>query len=142
MGIYSLPRRAFPAFPDNSASGVCNFSTNVSRETYGAHIEAIRNHIAAGDVYQITYCIKFRFTVKGDSLALYPALLRIQPVPYPAFIRTGDYSIISLSPERFLVKRGSRVVTEPMKGTWPRGKTLVADLIARQRFLARLQKPG
>lgn len=134
MGVYRTPRIIQPSLPKPSSCSVSDFSLNISRETYGMHIDAIRSHIAAGDVYQITYCIKFRFKVHGPPLGLYPRLLRAQAVPYPAFIERGDFSIISLSPERFLEKQGSRILTEPMKGTWQRGNTIISDLVARQRF--------
>jgi para-aminobenzoate synthetase / 4-amino-4-deoxychorismate lyase len=55
-------------------------------------------------------------------------------VPYPAYIETDGFCILSLSPEMFIQKAGSFIVTKPMKGTWPRGSDLVSDKDAYTRF--------
>lgn len=95
---------------------------NVPKEEYFKNIELIRSYIASGDVYQITYCIKYKFDYSGNAFALYEELKRKQPVPYPAYIDAGDFQIASLSPELFLKKNGDFIMTKPMKGTWFRGK--------------------
>jgi para-aminobenzoate synthetase/4-amino-4-deoxychorismate lyase len=107
---------------------------NVTKEKYSSNIETIRDHIRRGDVYQITYCIKLLFEYCGDAMALYRSLLKDQPVPYPAYIDTGKFKILSLSPEKFIKKSGRRIITKPMKGTWPRGKGAAGDLFERIRF--------
>lgn len=134
LGVYRKPDCFRPVFFGPGQFYLENFRINISRDKYASHIEAIRRHIAAGDVYQITYCIKFHFGFSGEPLALYYQLLRRQPVPYPAYIDAPEFKILSLSPERFLKKRGGRILAEPMKGTWPRGRAFLPDLLARRRF--------
>jgi para-aminobenzoate synthetase / 4-amino-4-deoxychorismate lyase len=107
---------------------------NISREEYGRNIDRIREHIANGDVYQITYCIKHKFNFSGDAYSLYKDLLKAQPVPYSAYIEDDDIKILSLSPERFIKKSGTELITEPMKGTWWRGKNVLADMIEKLKF--------
>jgi para-aminobenzoate synthetase/4-amino-4-deoxychorismate lyase len=70
------------------------------------------------------------FNFKGDPLSFYAELLREQPVPYPAYIETDEFNILSLSPEMFIKKTSGHVITKPMKGTWPRGNNMISDLIA------------
>jgi len=134
LGAYKEPDKEFKAKYSSQEFSVSDFCLNISREKYGSHIEIIRDYIAEGDVYQITYCIKFHFNFKGDSFALYQKLLKEQPVPYPAYIQSDDFTILSLSPERFIKKNAGQVVTEPMKGTWPREEGLFSDLTARYRL--------
>ncbi|PJC49045.1 MAG: aminodeoxychorismate synthase, component I, partial [Candidatus Omnitrophica bacterium CG_4_9_14_0_2_um_filter_42_8] len=93
-------------------------------------INTIRDYIAKGDVYQITYCIKLFFDLHGDPFSLYAKLLQEQPVPYPAYIETDEFNILSLSPEMFIKKTSTHAFTKPMKGTWPRGNNIISDLIA------------
>jgi len=135
MGVYRSPEHSLPqpATSCNSAT-LTNLRLNISQERYFANIAAIRDYIARGDVYQITYCIKFLFDFFGSSWDLYCSLLKEQPVPYPAYIETAAFNILSLSPEKFLKKSSGSIVTKPMKGTWPRGGTFVSDLIERMRF--------
>ncbi|MFH1281614.1 MAG: chorismate-binding protein [Candidatus Omnitrophota bacterium] len=103
---------------------------NISEAQYSLNINAIRDYIAQGDVYQITYCLKLLFEFYGQPLSLYYQLLKEQPVPYPAYIQTDEFQILSLSPELFIKKNSTHLVTKPMKGTWPRGKSMFSDLIA------------
>ncbi|MDI6731891.1 MAG: chorismate-binding protein, partial [Candidatus Margulisbacteria bacterium] len=95
---------------------------NLTQNQYCANIQAIKDNIAAGETYQITFCTKLKFDFSGDTFLLYKRLLKRQPVPYPAFIKTNDFSILSLSPEMFMRKSGNFITTKPMKGTWPREK--------------------
>lgn len=103
---------------------------NITQEQYSLNINAIRDYIARGDVYQITYCLKLLFEFSGSPLSLYYQLLKEQPVPYPAYIQTDDFTILSLSPELFIKKNSTQLLSKPMKGTWPRGKSMLADFIA------------
>jgi para-aminobenzoate synthetase/4-amino-4-deoxychorismate lyase len=90
---------------------------DVSLDQYWADIAAIREHIRKGDVYQITYCWKMLFSFFGDPYSLYRSLLKKQPVPYPAYLETDNFKILSLSPEMFLKKKGDFISVKPMKGT-------------------------
>ncbi|MDD5129463.1 MAG: chorismate-binding protein [Candidatus Omnitrophica bacterium] len=103
---------------------------NISQKKYSININTIRDYIARGDVYQITYCLKLLFEFYGQALPLYYHLLKQQPVPYPAYIQTDEFQILSLSPELFIQKKATHLVTKPMKGTWPRGNNILLDLIA------------
>jgi para-aminobenzoate synthetase/4-amino-4-deoxychorismate lyase len=107
---------------------------NITLEQYSLNINVIRDYIAKGDVYQITYCLKLLFEFYGDPLSLYYQLLKRQPVPYPAYIQTDEFQILSLSPELFIKKDSTYLVTKPMKGTWPRGQGLFSDLFVPLRL--------
>lgn len=134
MGVYERPVYRRPETRKAKKFLVDDFRLNLNRRTYSGHIGIIRDHIALGDVYQITYCLKFRFNFSGEPLALYFELLRKQPVPYSAYISTDEFKIISLSPERFIKKQSGHLLSEPMKGTWPRADNLFADLAGRFRL--------
>ena len=135
IGIYEGPSREKLKMTREKIPGAINgLRLNVTKEKYSSNIETIRDHIRRGDVYQITYCIKLLFEYCGDAMALYRSPLKDQPVPYPAYIDTGKFKILSLSPEKFIKKSGRRIITKPMKGTWPRGKGAAGDLFERIRF--------
>lgn len=135
MGVYGLPERKTPKISlSRRPVALKNRRLNISKEKYFENIEKIREYIRKGDVYQITYCLKLLFDIVGNPYNLYKKLLREQPVPYPVYIETDAFQILSLSPEKFLKKKGEFIVTKPMKGTWVRGKTLPLDIIERFRF--------
>ena len=111
-----------------------NLRLNITQDQYALNINTIRDYIAKGDVYQITYCIKLLFEYMGDSFDLYQELLKEQPVPYPAYIKADKFHILSLSPEMFIKKKSTHFVTKPMKGTWARGDGLFSDFLAPLRL--------
>jgi len=116
------------------SSEIKNLRFNISREKYFDHIDIIRSYLQAGDVYQITYCLKILFDFHGNAFDLYKKLFAVQPVPYAAYIETDQYDIASLSPELFLYKQGNHIISKPMKGTWERGRNFFSDVAARYRF--------
>jgi len=133
FGVYDKPSAKRP-YGERTIGKLDGTYINISKQEYSGNIDRIRHHIECGDVYQITYCIKKKFKFSGDAWGLYNKLLESQPVPYPAYIETDGMKILSLSPERFFLKKGVNILAEPMKGTWWRGQNILADMIERYRF--------
>ncbi|QHT70113.1 anthranilate synthase component I family protein [Rhodocytophaga rosea] len=99
-----------------------------SKELYIQHVNELKNHILEGDVYEINYCMEFF----AQDAALQPwqtylALNQKSPMPFSVFQRIGNQYILCASPERFLKKQGSRLLSQPIKGTAGRGKTPAED---------------
>ncbi|HEX9069681.1 MAG TPA: aminodeoxychorismate synthase component I [Ktedonobacterales bacterium] len=101
---------------------------DLSAAHYARRIARITEHIIDGDVYQINFTGRYHFALDGSPLALYLALKRSQPVPYAAYVRAGEHSVVCLSPELFFRLTGETIITKPMKGTAPRGRTLGEDI--------------
>ncbi|MEM6787724.1 MAG: anthranilate synthase component I family protein [Myxococcota bacterium] len=97
-----------------------------------ARVAAAIERILDGDLYQVNLARRLRVTGVFDPLALFRALRRTAPSPYGAVFATGSGWVVSTSPERCLrIERHPggrrRLVTEPIKGTRPRGDTGEAD---------------
>ncbi|MBA4501864.1 aminodeoxychorismate synthase component I [Marinobacterium marinum] len=104
------------------------FNSNLSAEAYGNALKRIDDYIHAGDCYQINFAQRFQAHYTGDPWQAYRALRTVAPTPFAAFMDMPEGSILSLSPERFLLSDSSGAVeTRPIKGTRPRGKTPAAD---------------
>ena len=116
-----------PLPPHGSFSSDGVMKANFSRAEYEAAVQRVRDHIAAGDVYQVNLSQRFETGFSGDSYSLFCRLYRMNPAPFFAYVNAGDHRIVSTSPERFLLQRARRVETRPIKGTRPRGKTPEAD---------------
>jgi aminodeoxychorismate synthase component I len=112
---------------DATAAPAFRPASNMTREGYVERVERARRYMADGDVYQINVAQRFETPFKGDPLALFARLMDDAPMPYAAYMDFGRFQLISNSPERLLSKRGPRVLTEPIKGTRPRGKTPEED---------------
>jgi para-aminobenzoate synthetase / 4-amino-4-deoxychorismate lyase len=133
FGLYNGLKNVGPEDPPESAQASLP-RCSLSYEKYRSHIGQIRSQILCGNTYQITYCLKYLFDVAGSPYRLYRDLLKNQPVPYPAYIESDDFKILSLSPEMFFKKEKHKLTTKPMKGTWMRGKNLWDDLRAKRRL--------
>lgn len=135
VGVYKRPRRSKDRVSHEGRGGeIKNIRFNLTKRRYGEHIDRIRSYLSAGDVYQITYCLKLLFDFKGSAFHLYRRLFRVQPVPYAVYLRTDSHSIVSLSPEMFLYKKDNFIMSKPMKGTWPRAGGVFRNVVARHQF--------
>jgi para-aminobenzoate synthetase/4-amino-4-deoxychorismate lyase len=100
---------------------------NRDRAGYAADFERIQSSLHAGDSYQICHSLRARFHVEGSPWALFRTLRQRQRTEYSAVIDTGEYAVVSLSPELFFRKRGSSLELQPMKGTAAAGRDAAED---------------
>ena len=91
-------------------------------------MRAIKEHIAAGDIYQAVLSQRFEADVTADPFTVYRALRHVNPSPYMYFMRMGGLTIVGSSPEMLVRVEGRRVETHPIAGTRPRGMTDEEDL--------------
>jgi len=103
---------------------------------YLQKVGCILEHIRQGDIYELNFCQEFFAHTTGlDTVALYQQLSRCNPAPFASLLRTDHLSVMGASPERFLAKRGSLLISQPIKGTIRRGKTEDEDHHLRQLLL-------
>ncbi|KOV82536.1 hypothetical protein ADL03_23725 [Nocardia sp. NRRL S-836] len=92
-----------------------------SRAQYLADIAECDRLLREGVSYEICLTNTLRLPAPADDFAYYQRLRRLNPAPYGAFLRLGDVTVLSSSPERFLKVDAARTVeTKPIKGTAPR----------------------
>ena len=87
---------------------------------YISYIHAIREAISAGGVYQVNACRELQHFMgeKPQSLrGLFSEILRANPAPFATYLKTPTIEIASASPERFLSRSGTQLMTSPIKGT-------------------------
>ena len=76
-----------------------------------------KEHIAAGDIYQVVLSQRFEADVTADPFTVYRALRHVNPSPYMYFMRLGQLAIVGSSPEMLVRVEGRRVETHPIAGT-------------------------
>lgn len=107
----------------------------VTPAEYQASVRRIQEHIRAGDVYELNYCLEFFANAQLDPLTIYQALNARSPMPFSSFLRIGDRYMMGASPERFLKKEGQTILSQPIKGTIRRGQTPQEDARLRAQLL-------
>ena len=90
----------------------------LTKQQYVEKVKTLQEHIRRGDCYEINFCQEFYS--EGASLepfSVFEKLMLVSPNPFSAFYRIDDRFLLCASPERFLQKAGSRILSQPIKGT-------------------------
>ncbi len=90
---------------------------SVTKSQYIKSIKRIKELLAAGEIYQLVYAIRFRKKFDGDPYALFSKLAEVNPVDFAAYLNCGDFQIVSSSPERLFKVKNGKIITTPIKGT-------------------------
>lgn len=102
---------------------------------YAERVAACKEHIAAGDIYQVVLSVLFRGRTGVPPFEIYRALRLLNPSPYMFYFEFGDLKVIGSSPEALVRLHGRQASLRPIAGTLPRGSTPEEDARAEQRLL-------
>lgn len=110
--------------------------SNFSREGYLAAVRAAKEHIAAGDIYQVNLSQRFHTRTGLSPAEIYRRLRDASPSPFGALLLAGRRAVVSSSPELFLRREGRTVSTRPIKGTRRRDADSETDARLRDELLS------
>ncbi len=110
--------------------------SNTTPDEYKAMVLAAKEHIAAGDIFQVVLSQRFSAPFDLPPLALYRALRRVNPSPFLYYLNFDGFSVIGSSPEILVRVRDGKVTVRPLAGTRPRGDTRAADDALAAELLA------
>ena len=96
---------------------------SVSAEQYGLAVEVAKEHILAGDIFQVVLSQRFSFPLDADPFDFYRVLRQVNPSPYMYFVRTPELSLAGSSPEPMVKLVDGQVISRPIAGTRRRGAT-------------------
>jgi para-aminobenzoate synthetase component 1 len=117
-------------------ASITSVLTSLSQADYFDRIHKIKEWIAQGEVYQINSTFPLNVSTQGSAQELYRKLANQHPSAHAAFIEDEQQTVLSFSPELFLQRKGTTLVTRPMKGTAPRSSDPVEDQRLGQRLQA------
>ncbi len=107
---------------------------NMNKDYYLDAIDKIRRYIYDGEVYQVNFSQRFKYDCKSSPIDLYNWQNAYNPSGYAAYIDSGDFQIVSASPEMFITIQDGIIRTKPIKGTKPR----TADENLNKKYLDEL----
>jgi para-aminobenzoate synthetase component 1 len=106
------------AAPSTVTSSAIDIKSRFSRDEYLRIIQQLKQHILRGDCYEINFCQEFFATEACiDPLMVYKKLSAVSPNPFSALYRLDDHWLLCASPERYLLKQGPAILSQPIKGT-------------------------
>src|SRR3979409_2484855 len=117
------------------------WESNVTPGQYHAMVDAAKEHILAGDAFQIVVSQRFRKELEASPFDLYRCLRAINPSPYMFFLSLGgDRHVVGTSPEKLVQVEGRRVETRPLAGTRRRGPDPAEDIQLEKELLNDLKE--
>ncbi len=112
-----------------------NISIRTSKESYIQKVEEVLEHIKRGDIYEVNICQEFYSEdAKINPLKTFLQLNKISRPPFSVFLKLNEIFALSASPERYLKRTGTSIVSQPIKGTAKRLKNKEEDLKMAQQL--------
>lgn len=100
------------------ASNNMKINHRISKNLYLNKINNMLTHIHKGDIYEANFCQEFYAEgIKINPLHTYLKLNDISNTPFATYLKLDDKYVFSASPERYLKKEGSIIISQPIKGT-------------------------
>ncbi len=97
--------------------------STMGADLYARAVEVAREHIFAGDIFQVVLSQRFDFELDAQAFDVYRVLRQLNPSPYMYFLRHGPLEIVGSSPEPMVQLRHGQVISRPIAGTRRRGST-------------------
>jgi para-aminobenzoate synthetase/4-amino-4-deoxychorismate lyase len=141
FGVYTAPLSFAPETLTATHPPAClpgDIALSLTPAQHRDKVLQIKEHIAAGATYQVNLTDRIHFATASSAAELFSTLSQQQPVAYSAFLHLQqDHHILSFSPELFFRVDNTgnagedtrRILTRPMKGTWPRGLDAAEDAL-------------
>jgi len=121
--------------PVATSNQTISIQPRISKAAYLQTIAAIKNDILNGEIYEMNYCMEFfAEQVKVEPLPLFLSLNSLSPMPFAGYVKLADKYLLCASPERFIKKTGTKLLSQPIKGTIARGKTPEQDEHNREKL--------
>lgn len=132
--IDDAPASAYEELPmKRSVNGGFRITSDFTEETYSRAVRRILDYIFAGDAYQVNMTQRFQIDLNGTRpWKVFKHLMDLNPAPFAAYLNFENQTVVSSSPERFLLVRDRYVETRPIKGTVKRHAVLAEDEANRQ----------
>ena len=104
-----------------------SLNQRLTKSDYLKKVNDILECLQRGDLYEVNFCMEFYAKGVIEPMTVFERLNDIAKSPFACYFRKEDHYILSSSPERYLRKKGQMLLSEPIKGTAPRGNTIEKD---------------
>ncbi len=116
-----------PATPPDPSDPLPEVRSTVGPRAYCDAVEVAKEHILAGDIFQVVLSQRFDLDLGADPFDVYRVLRQVNPSPYMYFLRHPEVTVVGSSPEPMVQLRDNKVVSRPIAGTRRRGRTPEED---------------
>jgi anthranilate synthase component 1 len=113
--------------PAGDLTEVPVYTSTMPPDAYRAAVEVAREHILAGDIFQVVLAQRFDLDGRYDPFDVYRVLRQVNPSPYMYYVRDPEATLVGSSPEPMVQLLDGRVISRPIAGTRRRGRTEADD---------------
>lgn len=105
-----------------------HIKSRIDKKNYLKKVQTVLDHIHRGDIYEANFCQEF-YSEKStiNPIETYKNLNSISTPPFATFLKFDEHYLLSASPERYLKKLGTKIISQPIKGTARRSNSLIKD---------------
>ncbi len=105
-----------------------NIQQRISKEEYVVKVEKMLEHIQRGDIYEANFCMEF-FAANSviNPLDVFQKLNFLSETPFSVYFKNDSQFLLSASPERYLKKIDTKIISQPIKGTSRRHAEIELD---------------
>jgi para-aminobenzoate synthetase component 1 len=108
----------------------------IHKDDYFNKVNTMLAHIHRGDIYEANFCQEFYAEDSTiNPVETYNKLNKISKPPFATFLKLGDKYLLSASPERYIKKKGTTIISQPIKGTAKRSKNKTEDDVLRIQLM-------
>jgi anthranilate synthase component 1 len=128
-----------PLDPKTGGNGVAALphtpQSNLSREQFEERVLVAKEHVLAGDAFQIALSQRLTARTSATPFQIYRALRITNPSPYMFFFDAGDFQLVGSSPEVLVKLHRRKATLSPIAGTRPRGRSAAEDQVMEDELL-------
>lgn len=128
-----LPGKSDATFEFSNTNEI---ASNTTESAYAEMVATAKDHICAGDIFQVVLSQRFSAPFDAPPFELYRALRRSNPSPFLFYLCFDGFSLVGSSPEILVRVRDNQVTIRPIAGTRPRGKTTDEDKALERDLLS------
>ncbi|MDG1261572.1 MAG: anthranilate synthase component I family protein [Flavobacteriales bacterium] len=127
----------------NHQTSTGTLSPRITKEEYLQAIRTLQEHIQRGDIYEINFCQDFYSENHPiEPFGTYLSLHHLTKAPFSVFLKHEDSYLLCGSPERYIKKAGTKLISEPIKGTIRRGKDEAEDALLKEALRTDVKERG
>jgi anthranilate synthase component 1 len=129
------PTASVPIAPPDGRAPVAAVRRTMTSERYQEAVAAAKEYIEAGDIFQVVVSQRYDVELEADPFDVYRCLRLLNPSPYLYFLRFDEVTVVGSSPEPMVRLRDGVVISRPIAGSRPRGRSAAEDELAAGQLI-------
>jgi anthranilate synthase component 1 len=129
------PTASFPIAPPDGQAPVEDIGRTMTSRQFQDAVAVAKEYIEAGDIFQVVLSQRYDVELEADPFEIYRCLRLLNPSPYLYFLRFDEVTVVGSSPEPMVRLRDGVVISRPIAGSRPRGRSASEDELAAGQLI-------